>query len=125
MTKQVVFLILVGAIILAFLFAWLFYQKVKSRERMFLVDKGLTLEDVLKFQKEHKIKFVFPWFNLGIVTIGMSIAFFGIAFLIRYLENDLELFKGFLITSIISICLGISSLIIHFIDKSYKRNHGR
>jgi hypothetical protein len=124
MTKQVVFLILVGTIILAFLFAWLFYQKAKFRERMFLVEKGLSLKDVLKFQKEHKIKFIFPWFNLSIVAIGMSIAFLGIAFLIRYLESDLELFKGFLITCIISICLGISSLIIHFIDKAYKRKHG-
>lgn len=124
MTKQILFLIIVGISIIAFLFAWLFYQKAKYRERIHLIEKGVDLEDVLKFQKKNKIKLIFPWYKLSIVIIGLSIAFLGIAFLIRYLENDLELFKGLLITFIIGICLGISFLIIHFIDKAYKGNHG-
>lgn len=124
MTKQILFLIIVGISIIAFLFAWLFYQKAKYRERMHLIDKGVDLEDVLKFQKKNKIKIIFPWFKLSIVIIGLSVSFLGIAFLVRYLENDLELFKGFLITFIVGICLGISFQVIHFINKTYKNKNG-
>ena len=124
MTKQILFLIIVGISIIAFLFAWLFYQKAKYRERMHLIEKGVDLDDVLKFQKKNKIKLIFPWFKLSIMIIGLSLAFLGIAFLVRYLENDLELFKGFLISFIIGVCLGISLLIIHFINKADKGNNG-
>tara|TARA_R110000868_G_scaffold164309_1_gene396780 strand:- start:936 stop:1313 length:378 start_codon:yes stop_codon:yes gene_type:complete len=124
MTKQILFLIIVGISIIAFLFAWLFYQKAKYRERMHLIEKGVDLDDVLKFQKKNKIKLIFPWFKLSIMIIGLSVAFLGIAFLVRYLENDLELFKGFLISFIIGTCMGISLLIIHFINKADKANNG-
>lgn len=125
MTKQILFLIVVGINSIAFLFAWLYFQKAKYRERMHLIEKGVDLEDVLKFQKRNKIKLVFPYLKLSIVIIGLSVSFLGIAFLVRFLEQDLELFKGFLITFIIGLCLGTSFLLIHFMNTNNKNNNGR
>ncbi len=120
MIGSIVFCIISLAIVAAVFMAWFFYQKARNRERMYLLEKGEKLEDIFLIQNQNKFKFIFPWLKLGVVTTGLSISFLALAFLVRYLENDLELFKGLLITFIVSICLGISLLINHFISKSRK-----
>jgi len=120
MIESIVFSLVAISAMAALFFAWYFYQEARDKERMFLIEKGEKFEDILRAQKENRFRFVFPWLNLGIITLSLSIAFLVIAFIVRWLENDLELFKGFLITFIIGICLSIPSFIIHFISKKKK-----
>ena len=117
MIGSIIFCIISVAIIAAFFFAWFFYQQARDHERMYLLEKGEKLEDIISMQHRNRFRFEFPWLKLGVVFIGMSVAFLIIAFLIRKLENDQELFKGFLITFIIGSCLGVSFMINHFIKK--------
>jgi len=120
MIELIVFCIVAISVIAALFFAWYFYQEARDKERMFLIEQGEKFEDILRVQKENRFKFIFPWLNLGIVTLCLSISFLIIAFIIRWLDNDQELFKGFLITFVIGICLTVSLFIIHFISKKKK-----
>ncbi len=117
MIESIVFCIVAVAIVIALFMAWYFYQKARDKERIFLIERGEKLSDILQAQKENRIRFVFPWFQLAIVTSSLSVAFIVIAFIILYIDNDQELFKGFLITSVIGICLSIALFIIHFSRK--------
>ncbi|MEO0526725.1 MAG: hypothetical protein AAFZ89_05835 [Bacteroidota bacterium] len=117
MIESIIFCIIAVSAIAALFFAWLFYQKARDKERMYLIEKGEKFEDILKAQKEHGIKFIFPWLQLAIVTSSLSIAFVVIAFLIQYLDNDQELFKGFLITATIGFSLSISLFVLNAIFK--------
>ena len=121
MIESIVFCLVAVSAIAALFFAWYFYQVARDKERMFLIEQGEKYEDILKAQKENRFKFIFPWLNLGIVTLSLSTSFLIIAFVIRWLDADKELFKGFLITFIIGICLSISLFIIHFINKKKKK----
>lgn len=123
MIESITFCIISVAIIAAFFLAWFFYQKARDKERMYLLEKGEKLEDILLIQQKNKFTFIFPWLKLGVVSVGMSFSFLCIAFLIKYLENDLELFKGFLISFIIGISLGISFIVNHFISKKRKQHN--
>lgn len=117
MIEAIVFCVVAVAAITALFFGWFFYQKARDKERIFLIERGEKFSEILKAQKENRIRFIFPWSKLAIVTSSMSIAFLIIAFIILRLENDEELFKGFLITCIIGICLSASFFIINFISK--------
>lgn len=117
MIESIVFCIIVVSAIAALFMAWFFYQKARDRERIFLIEKGEKFSDILKAQKENRIRFIFPWLSLAIVTSSLSVSFVIIAFIVQWLENDTELFKGFLITSAIGISLGTAFFIIHFISK--------
>ena len=124
MIGLIIFCIISVAIIAAIFLAWHFYQKARDKERMYLLEKGEKLENIILTQNNNKFKFIFPWLKLGVMSIGMSFSFLVIAFLVKYLENDLELFKGFLITFIVGMCLGISSIINYFISKNQENQHG-
>ncbi len=124
MIESIVLGIIAVSFIAALFLAWHFYQQARNKERMVLIEKGESLEEIFNIQKRNKFEFVFPWLKLGVVTTGMSISFLAIAFLILWLEGDQELFKGFLITFIIGFCLGISLLINHFIGKRQKEENG-
>jgi len=117
MIEAVVFCIIAVAAITAFFLGWFFYQKARDKERIYLIEKGEKFSDILKAQKEHRIRFIFPWSKLAIVTSSLSVAFLIIALIIYYTDNDLELFKGFLITFVIGICLSIALFIINSISK--------
>ena len=117
MTESIIFCIVAVTTIIALFLAWFFYQKARDKERIYLIERGDSFSDILKAQKENRIIFLFPWSKLAIVTLSLSIAFSAISFLVLYLENDKELFKGFLITAIIGICLSISFFIILFLSK--------
>ncbi len=117
MIESIVFCIIAVAAITALFLAWYFYQKARDRERIYLIKKGEKFSDILKAQKEYGVKFIFPWLQLAIVTSSLSIAFVAIGFLIKYLDDDLELFKGFLITATIGIFLSVSFFTINFISK--------
>lgn len=117
MAEAIVFCVIAVAAITALFFGWLFYQKARDKERIFLIEKGEKLSEILKAQKEHRIRFIFPWFSLGVITSSLSVAFIVIAFIILYLDGDQELFKGFLITSVIGICLGLAFFIIFYMSK--------
>ncbi|WP_299218271.1 hypothetical protein [uncultured Aquimarina sp.] len=121
MIESIVFCIVAIAAIAALFFAWYFYQKARDKERIYLIEKGVKFSDILEAQKEHRIKFIFPWLQLAIITSALSVAFLIIAFIILYLDNDLELFKGFLITCVIGFCLSISLFIINFISKKRQK----
>lgn len=118
MIGSIIFCIISITIVTAIFLAWFYYQKARDRERMYLLERGENLEEIFLTQRKNKFKFMFPWLKLGVLSTGMSFSFLIIAFLIRYLENDLELFKGFLITFIIGMCLGISSIVNHFLGKN-------
>ena len=117
MIEAIVFCIIAVSAIAALFFGWIFYQKARDKERIYLIERGEKLSDILEAQKENRIKFIFPWFQLAIVTSSLSIAFIIIAFIVRYLENDQELFKGFLITSVIGILVSIAFFTINSIGK--------
>lgn len=125
MAELIVFCIISVAIVIAFFFAWFFYQKARDKERMYLLKKGENLEAIFQIQKRNQFRFVFPWLKLGVVTSGLSISFLFIAFLIRFLERDMELFKGFLITFIIGLCVGTSLIVNHFIGDRGQDKNGR
>ena len=110
--------------IAALFLAWNFYQQARNKERMLLIEKGMNPEEIFRIQKKNKFEFVFPWLKLGVVTLGMSISFLAIAFLILLLDQDQELFKGFLITFIIGFCLGVSLIVNHFITRKEKNKDG-
>lgn len=120
MIESIVFCFVAVSAIAALFFAWYFHQAARDKERMFLIEQGEKYENILRAQKENRFRIIFPWLNLGIVTFSLSISFLVIAFIIRWLDSDQELFKGFLITFIIGICFSISSFIIHFISKKKK-----
>ena len=117
MVSLIIACIITLSVIGSILFAWIYYQQARNKERMILIEKGERLEDIFQIQKKNKFEFIFPWLKLGIVIIGMSIAFLLIGFLVLWLENDNELFKGFLITFILGICMGASMLINHFVGR--------
>tara|TARA_R110002073_G_scaffold108336_9_gene243685 strand:+ start:116448 stop:116813 length:366 start_codon:yes stop_codon:yes gene_type:complete len=121
MIEAIVFCVIAVAAIAAIFFGWVFYQKARDKERIYLIERGEKLSDILQAQKENRIRFVFPWSQLGIVTSSLSIAFIIIAFVIRYLENDQELFKGFIITSVIGLCLSVAFFIVNSMSK--KKHH--
>lgn len=116
--------IIAGLIIGALFLAWYFYQDARNKERMYLLEKGEELHKITETQKKNKFRFVFPWLQLGVVTTGLSISFLGIAVLVKYLENDQELFKGFIITFLIGISLGLSFIINHFVSRSTRDSNG-
>ncbi len=120
MIESVIFCIIVVAIIAAVFLAWYFYQRARDKERLYLLEKGEKLEDIFYTQNRNKFRFIFPWLKLGVLSTGMSFSFLLIAFLIKHLENDMELFKGFLITFIIGFCLGISAITNHFVGRKHK-----
>jgi len=120
MIQSIVVCIIAVFFISALFLAWYFYHKAKEKERMFLIERGERLEDIIELQKKNKFKFIFPWLKLGITTCSLSIAFLAIAFIVRWLENDEELFKGFLITFIIGFSLSIGFFINHSISKKNK-----
>lgn len=127
MIQSIVFCIISLAIIASCFMAWFHYQKAKERERMYLLEKGESLEDILLTQAKNKIRFEFPWLKSGIICLGLSTSFLAIgilhlntAFLEQYAEKEaLELFKGFLTTFILGIGMGSSLIANHFIDKKH------
>lgn len=109
--------------IAALFFAWYFYLKARNKERMELIDRGEKLEDIFRLQKQNKFKFFFPWLKAAVLTIGMSLSFLIIGAIIYFRENDFENAKGFLITFVIGVCLGLSLLVNHFIGKKGAGNN--
>lgn len=103
--------------IAALFFAWYFYLQARNKERMELIDRGEKLEDIFRLQQKNRFKFMFPWLKVSVVILGMSISFLLIGLYFVILENEPGKAKGFYITFIIGICLGISCMINHFIKK--------
>ena len=124
MVESIIFGVIAVSFIAALFLAWNFYQQARNKERMLLIEKGMNPEEIFRIQKKNKFEFVFPWLKLGVVTLGMSISFLAIAFLILLLDQDQELFKGFLITFIIGFCLGVSLIVNHFITRKDKNKDG-
>ncbi|MEM6846079.1 MAG: hypothetical protein AAF944_26000 [Bacteroidota bacterium] len=124
MIGYIIFCIIAVSIVIALLLAWLYYQKARDRERMYLLERGETLEEIMAIQKKNSFNFVFPWLTIGVVSLGLSVAFLLIAFFVFHFEQDIELFKGLLITFILGTCLSTSFMINHFIRKKSKDKHG-
>ncbi len=125
MGELIVFCIIVVSIVAAIFLSWLYYQKAMHTERMYLLENGANLAEILKIQKENRFRITVPWLNLGILIVGLGLAFLAIALLIKIIENDLELFKGFLISFILCICLGGAMITNYFIARNQKSPHGK
>lgn len=122
--QLVVFCVIALACIAAIFLAWHFYQQARNRERMVLIERGDKLDEIIGVQKADKFEFVFPWLKIGVVLVGLSTSFLLIGFFIKWLENDMELFKGFLITFIIGACLGVSCIMNHWIGNRASKSDG-
>jgi len=96
MAELIVYCIITVSLIAAFFFAWFFYQQARNRERMVLIEKGESLDEIFKKQQKNQVRFFFPWLKLGNVILGLSLGFGLISF---YFVNvhDHELFQGFFI----------------------------
>ncbi len=75
------------------------------------------MDSIFEIQRKRNFRFVFPWLKLGIVVLGMSVAFLLIMLFVLWFEDDQELIKGFAITTIIGFCLGTSFIINHFVGR--------
>lgn len=117
MTSLIIACIISVAAITALFFAWYFYLQARNKERMELIDRGEKLEDIFRLQRKNRFKFIFPWLKTSTVILGMSISFLLIGLYIYFQEDDPDKAKSFYITFIIGICLGISCMINHFINK--------
>ncbi len=117
MVSLIIACIISVAAIAALFFAWYFYLQARNKERMELIDRGEKLENIFRLQQQNRFKFKFPWLKVSIVTLGMSTAFLLIGIYIFFQENEPEKAKGFYITFIIGICLGVAFMVNHFISK--------
>ena len=117
MGPLLVFFLIALSCIAALFLAWFFYQQARNRERIMLIEKGENLGDIFQIQHQNKFTFVFPWLKLGVVVTGMSVAFLLIAFFVLWFDNDDELVRGFIITSILGFCLGGSFIANHFLGR--------
>ncbi len=112
MNHLFIFFVWIPFIICLFL-AWYFSHRAGHIERKMLIEKGLSLEDLLKSERG----FRFPWLKLGIVIIGLSVGFIIIAVLATY---DLTGKSDAIYPAIFGLCGGGSLLVAHFIDKRSK-----
>ncbi|MDY8136040.1 DUF6249 domain-containing protein [Aquimarina sp. 2201CG5-10] len=117
MTSLIIACIISVTAITALFFAWYFYLQARNKERMELIDRGEKLDDIFRLQKQNRFKFIFPWLKVSVVTLGMSFAFLLIGIYIFFQDDEPDKAKGFYITFIIGICLGVSFMINHFINK--------
>ncbi|MEX1241484.1 MAG: hypothetical protein WEB30_17315 [Cyclobacteriaceae bacterium] len=116
MTEVIVYCVITVALIAAFFFAWFFYQQARNKERMVLIEKGESLDEIFKKQRKSQIQFSFPWLTLGNVILGLSMGF-GLISIYFMNVDDQQLFEGFLLTFIIGMSLGIPMIINHVIQK--------
>ncbi|TDQ24036.1 DUF6249 domain-containing protein [Tenacibaculum caenipelagi] len=121
MTSLIIACIISVTAITALFFAWYFYLQARNKERMELIDRGEKLEDIFRLQKQNRFKFIFPWLKVSVVILGMSVSFLLIGIYIFFQADDSDKAKGFFITFIIGICLGISCMINHFISRKNTR----
>jgi len=114
--EMLVYCIIILSFISAIFFAWFFYQQARNKERLVLIEKGESLDEIFKKQRTNEFKFSFPWLKLGNVVIGLSIGFGLISIYFMVSDNN-NLFEGFFLTFIIGISLGIPMIINHFLQK--------
>jgi len=109
MTKLSYYIAWAGFLICAFL-VWYFSNKGRQEERKILIDKGVDVESI--FRKSDKRRQL--WLlKLGIVVIGLGLAFVLIAVLDRLnLMHPDALFPG-----IFCVCIGLSLIIAHQVGK--------
>jgi len=116
MAEVIVYCIIVVSLIAAFFFAWFFYQQARNKERMVLIERGESLDEILKKQQKNQVRFSFPWLKLGNVILGLSLGF-GLISIYFMKAQDHELFQGSFLTFIIGMSLGIPMIINHLIQK--------
>jgi hypothetical protein len=116
MAEVIVYCVITVSLIAAFFFAWFFYQQARDKERLVLIEKGESLDEVFRKQQKNRIQFSFPWLKLGNVILGLSMGFGLISIYFMNADND-ELFEGFFLTFIIGMSLGIPMIVNHLIQK--------
>jgi ABC-type nitrate/sulfonate/bicarbonate transport system permease component len=116
MAELIVYCVITVALIAAFFFAWFFYQQARNKERMILIEKGESLDEIFRKQRNNQIRFSFPWLKLGNVILGLSFGFGLISIYFMNMQNH-ELFQGFFITFIIGMSLGIPMIVNHVIQR--------
>lgn len=116
MTEVIVYCIITVSLIAAFFFAWFFYQQARNKERMVLIERGESLDEIFAKQRKSQVRFSFPWLKLGNVILGLSLGF-GLISVYFMKSHDHELFQGFFITFIIGMSLGVPMIVNHLIQK--------
>ena len=116
MAEAIVYCIITVSLIAAFFFAWFFYQQARNKERMALIEKGESLDEIFKRQQKNQIRFSFPWLKLGNVILGLSLGF-GLISIYFMKGHNHQLFEGFFLTFIIGMSLGIPMIVNHLIQK--------
>jgi len=116
MAEVIVYCIITVSLITAFFLAWFFYQQARNKERMVLIEKGESLDEIFRKQQKNQVRFSFPWLKLGNVVLGLSLGFGLISIYFRN-AHDQELFQGFFLTFIIGMSLGIPMIVNHLIQK--------
>lgn len=124
MANSIIFGIISLLIVVSLFLSNFYYQKARDRERMFLLEQGCGMEELLDFQKRSKVRFSFPWIKVGVISVFLSVAFTAVGFLVLFLEGDEELFKGFLISAILGFFLGTSFIANHLISNKNQINDG-
>jgi hypothetical protein len=81
----------------------------------------MQLEEIISIQEKSRLKFSFPWLRIGVLTLGVSCSFLAIALIEKVMNEDMELFHGFLITFVIGAFTGVSMIINHFVGN--RRNN--
>lgn len=116
MAELIVYCIITVFLIAAFFFAWFFYQQARNKERMVLIERGESLDEIFRKQRKNQIRFSFPWLKLGNVVLGLSLGF-GLISVYFMKSDDHELFQGFFLTFIIGLSLGIPMIVNHLLQK--------
>lgn len=92
---------------------WLFSQKARMNERMFLIEKGI---DPSTLPKCGEFKFYFPWFKIGLIITGIALGL-----LLGVFLNLIPFFKQVASGNLPGIFLflfgGIGMMLAHHLDK--------
>ena len=109
-----VLFVFLAALLFGFL-AWYFSHKAKHKERLLLIEKGITPEEFLKEPN----KSTFPWLKWGIVLLGMSV---GLGIISIIAETGVVSMNGSAPLAILGLCTGISMIVANYTGKNKAGN---
>jgi len=107
-------------------FAFYFYLKLRNRERMALIEKGV---DIREIYKRNDSSFKFPWFRIGMLFMGIGLGL--IAYLIFIASpvsqskslNQEEVANLFLTFSVLFFG-GLFIVIGNILERIWKKKNG-
>jgi len=110
MDSQLLIAVLLVTFMICVFLTWYFSHNARTKERLILIEKGVDPE--VLFRKGQRFRF--PWLKLGVLAIGIGVAFGIIAFLGSL---DLGRIMNELAFATLAICTGISLVIANYLGK--------